>query len=124
MSKIKSKNTKPEIRLRKELFKSGLRYRIHYKKILGKPDIVFISKKVAIFVNGCFWHHHEGCKKASTPKSNTSFWEQKIESNLNRDKNNHQALMNMGWKVIVVWECELDKIHDLPSIINNIKMYL
>ncbi|MEC9492170.1 very short patch repair endonuclease [Flexistipes sp.] len=109
MKKIKSKNTEPELLARKALWKMGYRYRLHYKELPGNPDIVLTKQKTAIFVHGCFWHRHEGCINASRPKSNSEYWENKIKSNLDRDKRNQSLLREMGWRVLVVWECQLKK---------------
>ena len=109
MSHIRGKNTKPEIAVRKALFRLGFRYRINVKSLSGHPDIVLPKFKTAIFVNGCFWHGHENCKKATLPKTNTEFWKDKITYNQRRDKENISKLQNDGWNVIVVWECELSK---------------
>lgn len=107
MSQIKGKNTKPEELVRKYLFSQGFRYRKNDKRLPGTPDIVLPKYKTAIFVNGCFWHGHEGCKYFVWPKSNEEFWKNKINTNIARDKKKTQALEELGWKVIVVWECEL-----------------
>ncbi len=107
MSHIHSKNTKPEILVRKELFRRGYRYRINVNSLPGKPDIVLPKYKTVIFVNGCFWHGHEGCKYFVLPKSNAIFWENKIRQTQQRDASSILALHNIGWKVIVIWECEL-----------------
>lgn len=107
MSHIRSKNTKPEILVRKELFRRGYRYRINVGNLPGKPDIVLPKYKTVIFVNGCFWHGHEGCKYFVLPKSNTSFWENKIRQTQQRDKNTVAALQRIGWKTITIWECQL-----------------
>lgn len=107
MSQIKGKNTKPEMIVRRYLFSQGFRYRLNVKKLPGSPDIVLPKYKTAIFVNGCFWHGHEGCKYFVWPKSNQNFWKEKIEKNIARDKKNIQKLEESGWKVIVIWECEL-----------------
>lgn len=109
MSRIRSKDTKPEELVRKYLFAQGFRYRKNDTRLPGKPDIVLPKYKTVIFVNGCFWHGHEGCKYFVWPKSNPSFWRQKIESNIQRDKHNCQMLVHQGWKVIVIWECSLKK---------------
>lgn len=108
MSQIKSKNTKPELLVRKFLFSQGLRYRVNDKRYPGKPDLVFQKYQTIIFVNGCFWHHH-GCKNSTIPKTNTEFWVNKINGNILRDKKVYKELMELGWKVIIVWECELVK---------------
>ena len=108
MSKIRSNNTKPEILLRKALFAKGLRYKINDKKLQGKPDIVLSKYKTVIFVHGCFWHNHKGCKRAHLPKSNIEYWENKIRTNEERDFKNKEVLKKLGWNIIVVWECELN----------------
>jgi DNA mismatch endonuclease (patch repair protein) len=108
MSQVKGRNTKPEIILRRWLWSSGFRYRLHSKKLPGKPDIVFPGRKKVIFVHGCFWHKHD-CGHFSLPKSNTEFWKKKILGNVKRDRNNIKAIVQTGWKPFVVWECELKK---------------
>lgn len=107
MSHIHSKNTKPEILVRKELFRRGYRYRINVSNLPGKPDIVLPKYKTVIFVNGCFWHGHEGYKYFVLPKTNAVFWENKIRQTQQRDASAILALHNIGWKIIVIWECEL-----------------
>lgn len=107
MSQIRSKNTKPEVLVRKELFRRGYRYRINVSKLPGKPDIVLPKYKTVIFVNGCFWHGHEGCKHFVLPKSNVEYWQAKIRSNQRRDKNAIIMLQQIGWNVITIWECNL-----------------
>ena len=107
MSRIKGKNTKPELLLRSLLHRSGFRFRLHNKKLPGKPDIVLPRYKTVIFVNGCFWHRHSGCKYAYTPKSRQEFWLKKFETTIERDKEKEKKLKREGWNVIVVWECEL-----------------
>lgn len=121
MSRIRSKNTKPEILIRKLLYKKGFRYRLHYN-LPGKPDIVFPNQKVAIFINGCFWHDHK-CKLSHTPKSNIFFWRKKILLNSNRDKTNIQALNKLGWRVETIWECSINKnINKAIDTIYNYKL--
>ncbi len=107
MAAIKGKDTKPEMIVRKYLFSRGLRFRVQVRKLPGTPDIVLPKYKTAIFVNGCFWHGHEGCKYFRLPKSNVEFWKEKIERNIERDKESMQALFDLGWKVVRIWECEL-----------------
>ena len=107
MSQIKGKDTKPEIVVRKYLFSKGFRYRKNVKELPGKPDIVLKKYKTCIFINGCFWHKHEGCKYFVWPKSNTEFWKKKIETNVSRDQRNYRLLNEQNWNVIVIWECEL-----------------
>lgn len=123
MSKIRSKNTKPEMILRKALFAIGYRYRINYKKLPGKPDIVLPKYKTAIFIHGCFWHGHDNCKIAHIPKTNKEFWENKISTNKKRDIDNILKINFMGWKSIVVWECELKK-SNMDNVVNSIIMII
>ncbi|MBP1644835.1 MAG: vsr [Bacteroidetes bacterium] len=123
MSKIPSKNTKPELILRKALFSRGFRYRVNDRRLPGKPDIVLPKYKTIIFLHGCFWHRHEGCKYAYTPKTNTQFWIDKFNSNTERDKINAEKLTSMGWKILTVWECEIRHKykHDIESLIDKIE---
>lgn len=107
MSRIKGKDTKPEILVRKYLHKKGIRFRLNDKKLPGKPDIVLAKYKTVIFINGCFWHGHEGCKYFVIPKTRTQWWIDKIQQTKNRDFNNYSGLKENGLKVIVLWECEL-----------------
>lgn len=120
MSRIRSKDTKPEIALRKALHKLGLRYRLHSKNIEGTPDVAIKKYSVAIFVNGCFWHRHEGCSIATTPKSNTKFWQEKFRRNVERDEKNTRSLQMKGWKVFTVWECELSTISKAESTASDL----
>lgn len=126
MSKIRGKQTKPEILVRKFLYSKGFRYRINVPWLLGKPDIVLAKYRCVIFVNGCFWHGHSKCKYATLPKTNTDFWKDKIEKNAERDRNNYKLLQDMGWNVIVVWQCELRNENlrkkRLEALINQISM--
>jgi DNA mismatch endonuclease (patch repair protein) len=107
MSRIKGKDTKPELLLRSMLHKEGFRFRIHDKNLPGKPDIVLPRYHTVIFVNGCFWHRHSGCKYAYTPKSRQDFWSKKFEGTIQRDVEKENKLKSMGWKVLTAWECEL-----------------
>ena len=107
MSHIRSKATKPEMHVRKWLWARGYRYRLNVRSVPGKPDIVMRKYRTAIFVNGCFWHGHEGCKQFVMPKTNTAFWQAKIARNQERDRCNYDILLQNGWQVIVVWECQL-----------------
>ena len=109
MSRIRSKNTKPEEMVRKYLFSQGFRYRKNDTRLPGKPDIVLPKNKTVIFVNGCFWHKHENCKYFVWPKTNEDFWRTKISANVSRDQENIKLLSELGWNVIVIWECELKK---------------
>jgi len=117
MSRIRSKDTKPELRLRKAVFKRGMRYRLHSKKLPGKPDMVMHRKKLAVFCHGCFWHGHEGCYRE--PKSNTDYWRKKLARNKARDKRVVAELEKMGWRVIQVWECDIKK--RLDKVVDSIE---
>lgn len=126
MSQIRSKNTKPEEIVRKYLFSKGFRYRKNDKRYPGRPDIILPKYKTVIFVNGCFWHMHDGCPKFVMPKSNIEYWKPKLERNKRHDIENKIALEKQGWKVIVVWECDLKKdkrdgrlMHLVEEIIEN-----
>ncbi len=126
MSRIHGKDTKPEELVRKYLSSRGFRYKKNDARLPGKPDIVLPKYKTVIFVNGCFWHMHEGCKYFVWPKNNAQFWREKILSNVERDKRNYEQLHEMGWHVIIVWECELKKakrevvLHSIVEILNQI----
>jgi DNA mismatch endonuclease (patch repair protein) len=109
MSRIKGKDTKPEMLVRKFLFSKGFRYRLHDKKLPGKPDIVLPKYKTVIFIHGCFWHGHEGCKYYVVPKSRTEWWLEKIGRNIVNDEKAVNVLLVLGWKIIVMWECDLRK---------------
>ncbi|MEO6734405.1 MAG: very short patch repair endonuclease [Ferruginibacter sp.] len=128
MSRIKGKDTKPEMLVRKFLHAHGFRYRLHDKKLPGKPDIVLPKYKTVIFVHGCFWHGHEGCKKAALPKTRTNWWKYKISTNKKNDSNSILKLRSQGWQVIEIWQCELsltsishtfESIHTCLLSINN-----
>ena len=124
MSRIKAKNTKPEEIVRKYLFSKGFRYRKNYKRLPGTPDIVLPKYKTVIFVNGCFWHGHEGCRYFVIPQTNTSFWLNKIEKNRQRDIKKTKELESHGWEVIEIWECQLKKqniSNTLNSVIDNLE---
>jgi len=122
MSRIKGKNTKPEMIVRQWLWRNGLGYRLHRNDLPGKPDIVFAGRKKVIFVNGCFWHKHN-CKYFKWPKSNTEFWRQKIEGNVRRDADNFAALTAGGWGYMVIWECDI-KEKNLEPLWERIKEFL
>ena len=116
MAAIKSKNTKPEIEVRKMLHALGYRFRLHRKDLPGKPDIVLPKYRTVIFVNGCFWHQHENCKYACLPKTKINFWKNKLEGNKLRDKLKQSQLKDLGWKIINVWECEIKNESDNLSL--------
>lgn len=120
MAAIKGKDTKSEMIVRKYLFSRGLRFRVQVKKLPGTPDIVLPKYKTVFFVNGCFWHGHEGCKYFRLPKSNVEFWSEKIERNIERDRESMQALLDLGWNVIRVWECELCNKANREETLNKI----
>lgn len=107
MSRVRSVNTKPEIKLRKALFEKGFRYRVNVKTLPGKPDIVLPKYHTVIFVNGCFWHGHSGCKYYTVPETNNEFWVEKVASNKERNEVNNQRVESLSWSVITIWECEL-----------------
>ena len=107
MSGIRGKDTKPELLVRKYLHARGLRFRLHVKYLPGKPDMVFPKYRTVVFVHGCFWHRHAGCKYATTPSNRADFWENKLSDNVARDQYQLAALNELGWHVVVVWECEL-----------------
>lgn len=107
MSQIKGKNTKPEMLVRQFLHAQGLRYRLHDKKLPGKPDLVLLKYKTVVFVHGCFWHKHEGCRYFVVPKTRTDFWLTKIGKNVTNDERQQAELTAAGWKVLTIWECEL-----------------
>ena len=120
MSRIRSKDTKPEMIVRSMLHKIGYRFRLHRKDLPGKPDIVLSKYKTVILVHGCFWHRHKGCKRCTTPSSNKDYWLKKFERNINIDKKNKKELISLGWKIITVWECEIKKIKVLTRRISTI----
>ena len=107
MAGIRNRDTAPERVIRQELYRLGIRYRLHNGKLPGRPDIVISRLRTVIFVHGCFWHRHPGCRLAYTPKSNVEFWQRKLEGNAIRDIENQARLIEMGWRVIVIWECEI-----------------
>jgi len=128
MRQIKSKDTIPELRIRSALHKLGFRYRIHYSKLPGKPDIVLPRYKTAIFIHGCFWHRHKNCIEASRPKTNSGYWENKIHLNIQRDKKYQSLLKKMGWRVVIIWECKVSEDINknstlLTSLLKKAKFY-
>lgn len=118
MSRIRGANTKPELAVRSMLHRMGYRFRISDKTLPGRPDIVLPKYRAVIFVHGCFWHRHQGCKYTYTPKSRLDFWEQKFKENVMRDKNNLSLLKKIGWLPIVVWECEIK--HNADAVLGRI----
>ena len=122
MQNIRGKDTKIEVKVRSELFKRGFRFRKNDSRYPGKPDIVLPKYKTVIFVNGCYWHRHPGCKYATIPKTNIEFWNKKFQANIKNDGKNKAALEDAGWNVITLWECELQK--DLVGAINRVEEML
>lgn len=120
MSRIKGKNTKPEILVRKMLHRMGYRFRLHRKNLSGSPDIVMSRHKTVIFVHGCFWHRHKGCKLSYTPKSKVDFWTEKFAGNVERDRKHQAELANLRWNVGVIWECETSDQNILTGCISEI----
>jgi DNA mismatch endonuclease (patch repair protein) len=120
MSRVSSKDTKPEKIVRSFLHRSGFRFRLHMSSLQGKPDIVLTKYKTVIFVHGCFWHRHKDCKRATTTQSRKGFWEEKFKRNVMRDKENCQALRKDDWKVLVIWECELSNARKRSERLANL----
>ena len=119
MSHVKGRDTTPEKRVRSLLHSMGYRFRLQRADLPGKPDIVLPKFKTVIFVNGCFWHRHPGCKRATLPKSNAEFWRQKLEKNVARDRRNIQTLKDLGWYVLIIWECELKDTMTLQARLSD-----
>lgn len=123
MASIRGRNTRPEMALRKALHRLGFRYRLHERKLPGHPDLVFPKYRAVVFVHGCFWHRHPGCRYATTPASNTEFWERKFRGNVERDNRNIRKLREQGWRVAVIWECAL-KGDNLEVIAERVSHWL
>lgn len=124
MSRIRSRDTKPELMLRSALFGLGLRYRLCRRDLPGTPDIVFVRDRLAIQVRGCFWHQHKGCRHGRVPKSRTDYWAPKLERTKKRDADNDRALQELGWRLIVVWECELAQPDQVDAVAHDIFLRL
>ena len=121
MSRIKRRNTKPELKVRKYLHAQGLRYRLNKPKLPGKPDIIFNKYKTVVFIDGCFWHRHKGCKYSYNPKTRVDFWQEKFEKNIIRAKTVNRELGKLSWKIIRIWECEInDRL--LNTIVKKIRI--
>ncbi|MCW4148547.1 very short patch repair endonuclease [Halomonas sp. 18H] len=125
MSRIQGKNTKPEMAVRSFLHGLGFRYRLHRKDLPGKPDLVLPRFRLAIFVHGCFWHRHSRCFYATSPATRKEFWRKKLEGNVTRDLRQQKALIEQGWRVLVIWECGVrhsDRLNEIPDLItgNNV----
>jgi DNA mismatch endonuclease, patch repair protein len=126
MASVGQRDTGPEMRLRGVLHRMGLRYRLHDRKLPGSPDLVFPRYKSALFVHGCFWHVHKGCKFSTKPSSRTAFWKEKFEANKKRDRKSYDALEASGWRVLVVWECAIKrrKASDLKDLGSRVVLWL
>jgi len=120
MALVRSRDTKPEMRVRRALHAEGLRYRLHDRRLPGSPDLVFPSRGVVLFVHGCFWHRHEGCAATRLPKSRLEFWEPKLMANVARDQRQREALEALGWTVLVIWECETKDLGSLAALTRRI----
>ncbi|MGA9111925.1 MAG: very short patch repair endonuclease [Smithella sp.] len=121
MSRVRGKDTSPELRVRSLAHRLGYRFRLHRKDLVGKPDLVFSTRKKVIFVHGCFWHGHDCARGKRTPKTNSKYWIEKIRKNIERDIKNQAELTSLGWNVLVVWECETK---DLDELVRKISKYL
>jgi DNA mismatch endonuclease (patch repair protein) len=119
MSRIRDKGSAPEMKIRRLIHGMGFRYRLHVKELPGKPDLVFPSRRAVIFMHGCFWHRHEECKLARLPKSKLDFWKPKLEANKERDLLHQRQLRDLGWRVLVVWECEMIYTERISTIVRN-----
>lgn len=121
MRAIRSKGMKPEMAVRQAVYALGFRYRLHRRDLPGKPDLAFIGKRKAIFVHGCFWHQHPDCREGRPPKSNISYWEPKLIRNVERDEENERKLMEAGWQVLTIWECET---FEVSAMLQRIREFL
>jgi DNA mismatch endonuclease (patch repair protein) len=121
MSRIRSRDTGPEITFRRLIHRAGFRYRLYVKDLPGKPDLVLKKYKTVVFIHGCFWHQHENCKKANRPKSNSGYWDEKLNRNAARDIENTLKLENEGWHILTIWECELK---DLESVLKKFLAFI
>ncbi len=124
MAGIKGKNTKPELALRRALHARGLRYRLHSKNVHGRPDLVLPKHRAVIFVHGCFWHRHEGCRYATTPATRVAFWQAKFDANVARDSAVRRALLTAGWRVATIWECALRKPDQVTLATDRLSAWL
>lgn len=119
MRAVRSKDTAPEVLVRRAAHSLGLRFRLHAKELPGKPDLVFKKWATVLFVNGCFWHRHPSCKKASNPKTNVQFWQDKFANNVRRDQTNYQLLEEAGWRVVVLWQCQVRTFEEAVSVLRS-----
>ncbi|WP_254245214.1 very short patch repair endonuclease [Hymenobacter sp. BRD67] len=121
MARVKSKDTTPELAVRRALFAAGLRYRLNAKQLPGSPDIILPSRRIAIFVHGCFWHRHPDCKRATFPSSNVLYWQGKFDRNVARDAEAKEAIQNLGWQHITIWECDIRTPAKLAELVDRVK---
>ena len=119
MAQIRSKDTEPEIKVRKTLAELGWKYRLHSRNLPGQPDVIISKIKTAIFINGCFWHQHKGCKRCTVPKSNIKYWSKKLERNIQKQKQNIKDLERLGWETSVIWECQTKDKNTLNKILRR-----
>lgn len=124
MSRVKAKDTEAEMRVRRTVHSVGLRYRLHRRDLPGTPDLVFPKHRVAVFVHGCFWHRHPGCKKATTPKSRKRFWQRKFDRNVARDRKAIRDLRASGWRIAIIWECETRSKESILDRVRKIFEYV
>jgi DNA mismatch endonuclease (patch repair protein) len=124
MAAVHGKNTTPELLVRSAAHRLGLRFRLHSERLPGRPDLVFPKWKTVVFVNGCFWHGHKGCSRAKLPKSRVAFWRRKLAENVRRDAKNYERLGALGWRVVVLWQCELGRPGTLERATNLLKKRL
>ena len=118
MARIRSRDTVPELAVRSMAHRMGFRFRLHRKGLPGRPDLVFVGRRLAVFVHGCFWHRHCGCTNATMPKTRADFWQRKFDGNVERDRRNCEDLTRLGWKSLVIWECETEDSARLESILD------
>ena len=121
MARVKSRDTGAELIVRRAMHRAGLRFRLHQKSLPGNPDIIFPSRRLAVFVHGCFWHQHEGCRRAKRPTSNSPYWQTKLDRNMNRDAQTRIRLEHLGWQSLVIWECELHSATIVGELIDSVK---
>ena len=121
MSRVRSKNTGPELLVRRALWDAGIRYRLHYKNMPGNPDLVLVGRHAVVFVHGCFWHRHENCPRTRTPKTRVEWWTAKLARNRERDAEVRSLLEASGWRIFVIWECEAERADCLSSLIGELK---
>jgi DNA mismatch endonuclease (patch repair protein) len=119
MAKVRQRDTKPELAVRSAAHKLGYRFRLHVRQLPGTPDLVFVSRRKVIFVHGCFWHRHEGCSRSTFPKTRPDFWERKFVANVERDRKSAAKLVQLGWDVLTIWECQTSDERDLGALLTR-----